>query len=45
MLNKVSAADARKIFANIINRVACGKEFFVLTILGEAFAAIVSMED
>ena len=45
MLNKISAADARKKFANIINRVAFGKESFVLTRRGEALAAIVSMED
>ena len=45
MLNKISAADARKKFANIINRVAYGKESFVLTRRGEALAAIVSMED
>jgi len=45
MLNKISAADARKKFSNIINRVAYGKESFVLTRRGEALAAIVSMED
>ena len=45
MLNKISAADARKKFANIINRVAYGKESLVLTRRGEALAAIVSMED
>ena len=45
MLNKISAADARKKFANIINRVAFGKELFVLTRRGEPLAAIVSIED
>ena len=45
MLNKISAADARKKFANIINRVAYGNESFVLTRRGEALAAIVSIED
>jgi prevent-host-death family protein len=45
LLNKISAADARKKFANIINRVAYGKEAFILTRRGEALAAIVSMED
>ena len=45
MFNKISAADARKKFANIINRVAYGKESFVLTRRGEPLAAIVSMED
>ena len=45
MINKISAADARKKFANIINRVAYGKESFVLTRRGEPLAAIVSIED
>ena len=45
MFNKISAADARKKFANIINRVAYGKESFVLTRRGEPLAAIVSMDD
>jgi prevent-host-death family protein len=45
MLSKISAADARKKFANIINRVAYGKESFVLTRRGEPLAAIVSIED
>ncbi len=45
MLNKISTADARKKFANIINRVAYGKESFVLTRRGEALAALVSVED
>ena len=45
MLFTISAADARKKFANIINRVAYGKESFVLTRRGEPLAAIVSMED
>ena len=45
MLNKISAADARKKFANIINRVAYGKELFVLTRRGEPLAAIVSIDD
>ena len=45
MLKKISAADARKKFANIINRVAYGKESFVLTRRGEPLAAIVSIDD
>ena len=45
MFSKISAADARKKFANIINRVAYGKESFVLTRRGEPLAAIVSMDD
>ena len=45
MFNKISTADARKKFANIINRVAYGKESFVLTRRGEPLAAIVSIDD
>ena len=45
MLNKISTAAARKNFAKIINRVAFGKEAFVLTRRGEPLAAIVSVED
>ena len=45
MLKKISIADARKKFANIINRVAFGKESFILTRRGEALAALVSVED
>lgn len=45
MLNKISTADARNKFANIINRVAYGKETFVLTRRGQAAAALISIED
>jgi len=45
MLNKITTADARKKFANIINRVAFGDESFVLTRRGEPIAAIVSMRE
>ena len=45
MLHKISAADARKKFSNIINRVAYGEESFVLTRRGEPLAAIVSIQD
>jgi prevent-host-death family protein len=45
MLNKISTAAARKNLAKIINRVAFGKEAFVLTRRGEPLAAIVSVED
>jgi prevent-host-death family protein len=45
MFNKISAADARKRFADIINRVAFGQESFVLTRRGQPLAAIVSMDD
>lgn len=45
MLKKISTADARKNLANIVNRVAFGKEAFVFTRRGEALAALVSVED
>ncbi|MBW1759297.1 MAG: type II toxin-antitoxin system Phd/YefM family antitoxin [Deltaproteobacteria bacterium] len=45
MLNKITTADARKKFANIINRVAFGNESFILTRHGESVAALVSMND
>jgi prevent-host-death family protein len=45
MLNKITTADARKKFANIINRVAFGNDSFVLTRRGEPIAAIVSMKE
>jgi prevent-host-death family protein len=45
MLNKITTVDARKKFANIINRVAFGDESFVLTRRGEPIAAIVSMRE
>ena len=45
MLNKITTADARKKFSNIINRVAFGNESFVLTRRGEPVAALVSMEE
>jgi prevent-host-death family protein len=45
MLNKITTADARKKFSNIINRVAYGDESFVLTRRGEAIAALVSMKE
>ena len=45
MINKITAADARKKFANIINRVAFGNESFVLTRRGKPVAAIVSMRE
>jgi antitoxin Phd len=45
MLNKITTADARKKFSNIINRVAFGHESFVLTRRGEPIAALVSMEE
>jgi len=45
MLNKISTADARKKFSNIVNRVAYGDESFVLTRRGEAIAALVSIAE
>jgi prevent-host-death family protein len=45
MLNKITTADARKKFSNVINRVAFGKESFVLTRRGEPIAALVSVEE
>jgi prevent-host-death family protein len=45
MLKKITTADARKNFANIINQVAFGNESFVLTRRGEPIAAIVSMKE
>jgi antitoxin Phd len=45
MLRNISTADARKKLANIVNRVAFGKEVFILTRRGEALAALVSIED
>ena len=45
MLKKITTADARKKFSNIINQVAFGNESFVLTRRGEPIAAIVSMKE
>ncbi|WP_435548054.1 type II toxin-antitoxin system Phd/YefM family antitoxin [Desulfobacterium sp. N47] len=45
MLKKITTADARKKFADIINRVAYGDESFVLTRRGESIAALVSMKE
>ena len=45
MLNKITTADARKKFSNIINRVAFGDESFVLTRRGEPMAALISMRE
>jgi antitoxin Phd len=44
MLNTVSTAEARKKLAEIVNRVAYGKEPVVLTRRGEKIAALISME-
>ena len=45
MLNTVSTAEARKKLAEIVNKVAYGKEPIVLTRRGEEIAALISMEE
>lgn len=45
MLTTVSTADARKHFADIVNKVAYGKEPIVLTRRGQKVAALVSMDE
>ncbi len=45
MLNRITTADARKKFSNIINRVAFGDETFVLTRRGEPIAALISIQE
>jgi prevent-host-death family protein len=45
MLNKITTADARQKFSNIINRVAFGAESFVLTRRGKPIAALVSIKE
>jgi len=45
MLNTVSTAEARKKLAEIVNKVAYGKELVVLTRRGEKIAALISMEE
>ncbi len=45
MATKISTADARKDFANIVNKVAYGKESIVLTRRGQEIAALVSIEE
>ncbi|MCD4723088.1 MAG: type II toxin-antitoxin system Phd/YefM family antitoxin [Desulfobacula sp.] len=42
---KVSTADARKNFADIVNKVAYGKESIVLTRRGQDVAALVSIDE
>lgn len=44
-MTKISAADARSDFAEIINRASFGKERFVLTRRGKKLAAIIPVED
>jgi len=45
MITKISTADARKKFSNIVNRVAFGKESIILTRRGEELAALVAMDE
>jgi len=45
MPTKISTADARKNFSNIVNRVSFGKEPIILTRRGEEIAALVGMDE
>ena len=45
MPTTISTADARKHFADIVNKVAYGKEPIVLTRRGQKIAALVSIEE
>ncbi|MBL0714932.1 MAG: type II toxin-antitoxin system Phd/YefM family antitoxin [Desulfosarcina sp.] len=45
MLTTVSTAEARKKLAEIVNKVAYGKEPVVLTRRGEKIAALISIEE
>lgn len=44
-MTKISTADARNDFADVINRASFGKERFVLTRRGKKLVAIVPVED
>jgi antitoxin Phd len=45
MTTKISTADARKHFSNIVNRVSFGKEPIILTRRGEEIAALVAIDE
>ena len=45
MTTTISTADARKKFADIVNKVAYGKESVILTRRGKKIAALVSIEE
>jgi antitoxin Phd len=45
MPTTISTADARKHFADIVNKVAYGKEPIVLTRRGQEVAALVSIDE
>ena len=44
-MTKISTAEARNEFADVINRASFGKERFVLTRRGKKLVAIVPVED
>ena len=44
-MTKITTADARNEFADVINRAPFGKERFVLTRRGKKLAAIIPVED
>lgn len=45
MTTTISTADARKNFADIVNKVVYGKEPIILTRRGQKIAALVSMDE
>jgi len=45
MSTKISTADARKNFSNIVNRVTFGKESIILTRRDKEVAALVTMDE
>ena len=45
MTTTISTAEARKNFADIVNKVAYGKESIVLTRRGQEVAALVSIDE
>jgi prevent-host-death family protein len=45
MTTTISTAEARKNFADFVNKVVYGKETVVLTRRGQGIAALVSMEE
>jgi len=45
IMTKITTAEARNDFADVINRASFGKERFVLTRRGKKLVAIISIED
>ncbi len=45
MVTKITTAEARKNFADIVNNVAYGKDTIVLTRRGKEIVALISIED